>query len=204
MQGKTKVDLQVAPITPKYSDFKLSRLELGIAFTHEEARCEEVWKRGGVVAAPLLTNTTAILNDVGQMKLSHDNSQTSLAAADGMLHMNLKRGAALKRKEAGGKVADREKKKTMQGDVCKAEQSHSVDSLEQVGQLELRAECGRHGLPQYGTNGEMKARLKEHYNAVKHAHKPGGASSDSASTFYDTTFPMEKKVSLLDHWPKKV
>ena len=68
------------------------------------------------------------LEKVGQMKLSFQNSKTCLTAADGMHHMNLKRGAALNRKAAASRLEEKEKGKAVEGTVCKVPQMHSVNS----------------------------------------------------------------------------
>ena len=60
--------------------------------------------------------------------------------------------------------------------------------------------CECHGLVQGGNNTELKARLKAHYDTCAHPHKPGGAASDKAATYYDTGFDQKKKQDLHTFW----
>ena len=198
MTGKTQVDVHVAPISPMHSNFNLNRLQAGIAFTHETVDCSGEWRRSGKIPLPTATNTGTLLSHAADMKLSHDAAQTSLIAADGMLHMNLARGKERKRKEDGQRLVAREEKK--EGQVCKVVQNHSMESIDTTHQLELRAECERHGLVKAGSNPELKARLKAHYESCQHSHKPGGAASDKAGTYYDSAFNPKKKQDLHAFW----
>ena len=84
------------------------------------------------------------------MKLSHDAVQTSLIAADGMVHMNLARGKERKRKEDGARLVALEEGK--EGQICKAVQTYSMESIDSVTQLDLRTECERHSLVKGGHN----------------------------------------------------
>ena len=86
--------------------------------------------------------------------------------------------------EASDRASTREEKKGKTGDSCRAVQRFTEDSLRDAQQKELQDECSAHGLSITPPNKDLRARLRAHYNALQHSHKPAGASSDQATTYY--------------------
>ena len=177
--GKTQVDIEIAPISPMHSKFKLQRLQLGFGFTHSDVKCSEVWEYAREVRPPAITNSSSILRQSAAMQ------KTLEAKTPGdMEHYNLAQAKALKRKQASDRASTREEKKGKTGDSCKAVQRFTEDSLRDAQQKELQDECSAHGLSITPPNKDLRARLRAHYNALQHSHKPAGASSDQATTYY--------------------
>ena len=197
--GQVRASVFIAPISSYHSQFKPNELSAGIHFTRQVHACKETWERSGFVPAPPKTNTNAILEQSAMMKKSHDASQTTLEAADAMIHMNLSRGAAQKRKRAAEGATQRATAKGDQGNqTCAQVQTYTLTSLEETKQVDLRAECTLHGLPSYGDNKALKAVLKAHYNTFSHSHKPGGAAPNRAAEYYNTETPSEQKEACLE------
>ena len=177
--GKTQVDIEIAPISPMHSRFRLQRLQLGFGFTHSDVKCTEVWEYAREVRPPAITNSSSILRQSAAMQ------KTLEAKTPGdMEHYNLAQAKALKRKQASDRASTREEKKGKTGDSCRAVQRFTEDSLKSAQQKELQDECSAHGLSITPPNKDLRARLRAHYNALQHSHKPAGASSDQATTYY--------------------
>ena len=73
---------------------------------------------------------------------------------------------------------------------------YTLTSLDDIKQVDLREELAAHGEVAYGEKKLLKARLKAHYESCTHSHKPGGAASDGASTFYNTAYSEKTKTAL--------
>ena len=174
--------------------------------TNRKERTQTGKRDASNVPSPKVTNTSTILARASDMQLSIASSQTTLVATDGMQHMNLARGRDLKRKEDASRAVSGEERK--EGKVCKVVQSHTLESLERVVQSELRAECARHDVAQNGSNPQLRERLGMHYRTCQHSHKPGGAASDKAHTYYDSGISQKMQQCLIDSWahaaPKKL
>ena len=80
--------------------------------------------------------------------------------------------------------------------ACKAVQMYTLTSLDDIKQVDLREELAAHGEVTYGEKKLLKARLNAHYKSCIHLHKPGGAASDGAATFYNTAYPEKTKDKL--------
>ena len=131
------------------------------------------------VKPPAITNSSSILRQSAAMQ------KTLEAKTPGdMEHYNLAQAKALKRKQASDRASTREEKKGKTGDSCRAVQRFTEDSLRDAQQKELQDECSAHGLSITPPNKDLRARLRAHYNALQHSHKPAGASSDQATTYY--------------------
>jgi hypothetical protein len=162
-----------------HSEFRLQRLQLGFAFTHSDVKCSEVWEYAKEVRPPAITNSSSILRQSAAMQ------KTLEAKTPGdMSHYNLAQAKALKRKQASDRSCAREEKKGKTADSCRAVQRFTEDSLRDAQQKELQDECAAHGLSITPPNKDLCARLRAHYKALQHSHKPAGASSDQATTYY--------------------
>ena len=154
-------------------------LVLGFACTYSEVKCNEVWERAREVHPPASTNSSSMLRQSTAMQKTLD-AKTS----GDMAHYNLAQAKSLKRKQASDRACDREEKKGKTGQSCLAVQTFTTDSLRTAQQKELQDECAAHGLSITPPNKDLCARLRAHYKAVQHSHKPEGASSDQATTYY--------------------
>ena len=124
-------------------------------------------------------------------------TQSHTTATDGMLHYNLAVHAGHKRKQQSHKAQTAEKEKT--GKICNHPQNYTASGLDAVKQIPLQTEAKLHNVVSAPLNAEIIKRLRIHYSSCIHSHKPLGAASDAANTFYAAKFP----TSILDHFAKK-
>ena len=70
--------------------------------------------------------------------------------------------------------------------------------------FEKRRQQKKFGIAYGGTLEVVRSRLKTHYNASNHSHKPGGAASDGATTFYNTSISSSSTSSNSSPKPRSL
>ena len=111
-----------------------------------------------------------------------------------MDHYNLSQVSCQKRKASSAKAIEREEKKE---GICKHPQAFTIHGLPDCKQKDLQKEAKLHGVVSTPPNSEIVKRLTAHYENCQHSHKPLGAGSDAATTYYNA-----KPVAITEHFKK--
>ena len=163
-------------------------------FRKEMVVIDETWKRARAVPLPAPTNADALLQRAAYMAKTMESTKSHITPAHGMDHYNLSQVSGQKRKASAAKAIESEEKKE---GICKHPQAFTIHGLPDCKQKDLQKEAKLHGVVSTPPNSEIVKRLTAHYENCQHSHKPLGAGSDAATTYYNA-----KPVAITEHFKK--